>query len=65
MNENVGGLSKDNVYCQERKVALTAKFPLKKTKKLYIENMQHVYLCTNLNKENAKIPFEIIYIDDF
>ena len=26
--------------------------------------MEHVYLCTNLNKENAKNPYESIFKDD-
>ena len=39
-----------------------------KAKKLctcgHIENMEHVYMCTNLNKENPKNSYESIFKDD-
>ena len=60
---------KRNIFeITNRMVALPNNFSKEKTKKLCtcgkIENMEHVYLCINLNKESPKSPYESIFKDD-
>ena len=67
--ENLSIDDKRSIFeLRNRMVALPNNFSKEKTKKLCtcgnIENMEHVYLCTNLNKENAKISYESIFKDD-
>ena len=67
--ENLSIDDKRSIFeIRNRMVALPNNFSKERTKKLFtcgnIENMEHVYLCTNLNKENAKISYESIFKDD-
>ena len=67
--ENLSIDDKRSIFeMRNRMVALPNNCSREKTKKPCIcgniENMVHVYLCTNLNKEKAKIPYYSIFKDD-
>jgi hypothetical protein len=67
--ENLSIDDKRSIFeIRNRMVALPNNFSKEKAKKLCtcgnIENMEHVYMCTNLNKENPKNPYESIFKDD-
>jgi hypothetical protein len=67
--ENLSIDDKRSIFeMRNRMVALPNNFSREKTKKSCIcgniENMEHVYLCTNLNKEKANIPYDSIFKDD-